>query len=455
MPIVKYKSGDNWVAVSTGGSIATDTTYGYLKVATDEDVEEGTDNTAAVTARQIKQIFDNNLVHKTGNETIAGQKTFTSGLDIKSSAIEKAVVPSSNTYIGVEINDKNNAEVGVVYLRDTSTEREMVLKAHAFDGTNHCSIKVGFDSNNNPYATAPTPTDTTSTTSTQIATTGWVNKVGNNIVHLIGNETIAGTKSFDDIIIRNVDLATAGAGGVTYLRTEDSSNKGRATLQTYYTNSQVYNRLAVNNLTANKYGYIDLIIKDTGDYYGNISGNGTNLSVSTVTNSTTSTIIPTMGWVNNPETSTNVVHRSDNETIGGQKTFSETTIISGASKQLIIKNTNITRNTAPSSNVNSICINGRDSADKNTWGIYHTWSTEMAPFTSLLCYKGNSTDNTYARIGVGYDASGNAYTYAPTPAVSDNSTKIATTAWVNSKIQFVNSLPANPVNGVLYLIPES
>lgn len=204
MSIVKYKVGNNWASVTSSGSIATDSTYGYVKVASDADVEAGTDNSASVTAKTLKTYSDNHFVHLTGNESIAG------------------------------------------------------------------------------------------------------------------------TKSFDNTIIRNVDLATAAASGITYLRTEDSSNKGRVSLQTYYTNSQVYNRIAVNNLTADKYGYIDLIIKDTDDYYCSISGNGTNLSLTNQTNSTSAVMIPTMGWVNNPATSTNVVHRTGDETIAGTKTFSDT-----------------------------------------------------------------------------------------------------------------------------------
>lgn len=48
----------------------------------------------------------------------------------------------------------------------------------------------------------------------------------------------------------------------------------------------------------------------------------------------------------------------------------------------------------------------------------------------------------------------NVYTQAPTPATSDNSTKIATTAYVKSQIQEVTSAPSNYVSGVLYVIPE-
>ena len=44
----------------------------------------------------------------------------------------------------------------------------------------------------------------------------------------------------------------------------------------------------------------------------------------------------------------------------------------------------------------------------------------------------NTSTNSKARIQVGYNQNG-AWTYAPTPATSDNSTKIATTAFVNNR----------------------
>ena len=45
----------------------------------------------------------------------------------------------------------------------------------------------------------------------------------------------------------------------------------------------------------------------------------------------------------------------------------------------------------------------------------------------------------------------NAFT---TPAVSDNTTKPATTAWVNAKFQVVSALPENPDPDTFYFIPE-
>lgn len=42
----------------------------------------------------------------------------------------------------------------------------------------------------------------------------------------------------------------------------------------------------------------------------------------------------------------------------------------------------------------------------------------------------------------------------PTPSVSDNSTKAATTAYINTKFKKVNSLPSSPDSNTFYFIPE-
>ena len=101
-----------------------------------------------------------------------------------------------------------------------------------------------------------------------------------------------------------------------------------------------------------------------------------------------------------------LVHKTGSETIGGAKTLSDTVTISGASKQLKIKNTGVTRGTAPSAAVNSVVVNGLDNAGKSTWGLYHTWGTDQKAQVQLICYKGTTTDNTWSGIGVGYDAYG-------------------------------------------------
>lgn len=337
MPIVKYKSGDNWVAVSTGGSIATDTTYGYLKVATDEDVEEGTDNTAAVTARQIKQIFDNNLVHRNGDETIDGNKTFNSNIRFtrstegfqtvssKNLSLTLGTHPVNDTGLQIYAQDKDddgyNNRIGGLFTYYTKegvcATRITAYKPDKTDMT-HASISVIYPETGNAYTEAPTPTDTTTTSGNQIATTGWVNSNGNNVVHKSGDETVSGLKTFT---------------------------------------SNLYYELTSSN-TAN-YGACSFWSKDS--------------------------------------------------------------------------NLNITSNP---SYYKEYHLAARDTENRYLGYVSFRYNTDGSSQSSLYARTrdADNTANKNASISVKVARDGTVTTYAPTPAANDNSTKIATTAWVNNYI---------------------
>lgn len=98
-----------------------------------------------------------------------------------------------------------------------------------------------------------------------------------------------------------------------------------------------------------------------------------------------------------------------------------------------IKSTGITRGTAPSS-AQTFGIAFSDNNNKFIGNIYGQYATDKSTYVGLYAYKGTTTANgDNASVRVGYDASGNAYTYAPTPATTDNSTQIATTAFVKAQ----------------------
>lgn len=161
-----------------------------------------------------------------------------------------------------------------------------------------------------------------------------------------------------------------------------------------------------------------------------------NIPLASQSSSTNSTIAASIGWVNNPATSTNVVHRSGNENITGDKTFTAH-ISTTATNSFSNIATSLTKGTAPSEDVNSI-IAGFDKNGISTW--VNTYARVLFSYLSsnvtcalLQAFKpeANSTDR--AILGIYYPATGDPYTEAPTPATSDNSTKIATTAFVKGQ----------------------
>lgn len=142
-----------------------------------------------------------------------------------------------------------------------------------------------------------------------------------NIVHKSGNETLNGTKTYTSPIIRTDSLDSNGSD---LIKLNDDNGKGYVSQSAYYDSSDIVNRLETYNDTSDKYGYLEIRNGDSGSFYAQIGGDGNNLSHNSQTNAINTTVVPTMGWVNDPTKSLNVVHRTGDETIGGIKIFNST-----------------------------------------------------------------------------------------------------------------------------------
>lgn len=330
MPTVKYITNGNWVAIPTSGAIATDTTYGYVKLATQADVAAGTSNSAVVTAKQLKDYSDGNFVHLTGNEEITGNKTFTGittlsrngdtqFIEIKNTSMEQSVNPSTSAFSHIRFKDKNNDVLGELYLRDTSTERELKLYVKDTTGEMKGNLVLGCDSNNSGYVKTDTHAASDSTTLNHIPTIGWVNNPDKslNVVHRSGDETIAGVKTFvgDTILIKNKSTVidtTTNPSQQKYIYTDyiDKNNVRMGVIGSFQQADGKYGTY----LQAGNEGMLKII------------SDGTNITTSAPTPpaSDNSTQIATTAWCYDPTKSTNLVHRTGDETIGGNKTFSNT-----------------------------------------------------------------------------------------------------------------------------------
>lgn len=115
------------------------------------------------------------------------------------------------------------------------------------------------------------------------------------------------------------------------------------------------------------------------------------------------------------------------------------------------KNSSVTRGTAPSSN-SYMTYGYQDSAGRYIGVFESGYYTDKSSKTAMYAY--NTTiakGNNIGSVGIGCDTSGNVYTFAPTPATGDNSTKIATTAFVKTalssagvgKVTFANGSTTN------------
>lgn len=102
--------------------------------------------------------------------------------------------------------------------------------------------------------------------------------------------------------------------------------------------------------------------------------------------------------------------------------------------QISVRNNNYQRGTAPTAKYNNPFFMVKQNNNGNFATFEHTYDTDMSNKIVLRVYPGNVTAHSSStNLTIGYDGNGNPYTEAPTPADNDNSTKIATTAWVNSQ----------------------
>lgn len=135
---------------------------------------------------------------------------------------------------------------------------------------------------------------------------GWKIAKDEKVVHNTGSETIAGNKSFSNIVMFE--------GGVS------SSEGGEI-------------RLApTNNDSSNHTGYVDVLGTGTSERIRIRLGENEGLAVyndgkakctaPAASSSTSDTYVATTGWVNDYTKSTNVVHRNGSETMTGVKSFS-------------------------------------------------------------------------------------------------------------------------------------
>ena len=150
-------------------------------------------------------------------------------------------------------------------------------------------------------------------------------------VHIAGTETITGSKTFTNGVtlkITNMDETVLPNPTIVqdiYFNDKNNSTLGRFGLR-QETDGRHVTEVGTQKTISNavKKAFIQNVINANNEAYARYSIDGpTNLSLTKITSATNDDTIPTMGWVNNPDKSTNVVHRSGNETISGQKTFSD------------------------------------------------------------------------------------------------------------------------------------
>lgn len=213
--------------------------------------------------------LDSNVVHKTGNETIAGRKTFTDNITL--------------------LGDSKIISVA-------STDNETGFANIGIDETGMPYFQLGTSANEN---TAVIRADNINTNSTyQLPNSNGTIALDENLVHKTGNEIINGIKDFTDYIIISAIYSNSGqlilaSGGTNIIISDDSEQiianrefiapslripEGTST-QFLKADGSIDNTIYAQNanvlhITENETKNGTLIVNDTGDGVG-VQGNST------------------------------------------------------------------------------------------------------------------------------------------------------------------------------------
>lgn len=276
-----------------------------------------------------------------------------------------------------------------------------------------------------------------------------MNKIEDGIANAVdkdSNQTITGKKTFKGSSPISLDKTDK----YTEIQFADNGEKrigGIREITEDSTNNEIMQMYIVNNENTHIIGAIEL----KRDSNNGILASAPHPAAST---STSNQAIMTAGRAADPAQNFNLVHRSGDETLSGVKT------IESNNPRFSFKHTEVDLTTNPSAQKSTnIYVADKNNKQISEIGFYQNIYGTI--FSQITAHNG---DSEFASLAVICEKSGKKYAKAPTPPdAADSSTKIATTAWVNSritsimnnKLQVVSSLPSNPNADTFYFIPEN
>lgn len=188
---------------------ATTETAGLVELATEAEAKAGTDETKAITPAALDAAIEahDNIVHKSGNETVGGSKTFTHTNTYKADINFRSNIATDLTeesavdelWYGDRFVDKNGIQgAAVQYHRNSNGYAEINMQVKAKSSNAFSALTLVQAKDGTSYATAPTPAS--GDNSTKIATTAFVNNKANNYLPLAGGK-------MEGVIVKNGSLA--------------------------------------------------------------------------------------------------------------------------------------------------------------------------------------------------------------------------------------------------------
>jgi len=431
---------------------------------------------------------DGDVVHKAGAETVTGLKTFSGepphatasvvhGLEIRDPSTDREQTYNVNHISQIlfcDVNgnyyggDNDHHRLGLIQFNKSSADNHnMSLAVYKRNGAiiDRAEIIVSITSDHVPFAIAPS-TLASRNNGTDIVTRDWIPN-DTRIVHTTGDESISGLKYFgneytaspntypankssalyinDVSLVKGVVPSTAARRFINLLFLDstkrDVEHKGCLGGLSWRAPADGPTR-ADTDISMMCWKFVpegDPDIRDTAAITVGYDADGVKHATAPSTSSARNngTDIVTRDWIPND---TRIVHATGNETVAGEKTFSDNATIAKSSPMLILNDTGTNPDAHSDVYFNDAsttvaCIRlyksgnfqiGRASSAGGSW-----FNGGMITFTddgSLYLRSMNAAGTLTCRLVL--NAAGTLTYGGPEPAASDDSTKLATTEWV-------------------------
>ena len=292
-----------------------------------------------------------NVVHRTGDETIAGEKTFTgpysradtiSGIIIRNLDVVRGTVPSDAIRYwhivfldatGTEYrSDGTHGRLGLLSVdigtssSNYKTKMQLAVYDNVAGSTENAQILLGIGTNGDKYFTAPS-TSSSRTNGTDVLTRDWIPN-DTRIVHTTGAEDISGAKTFYSGIVLDENRLTyrtansvAGDNKDVFIAYDKDGH--RRFILRYYPNGVTTGSDAGDTVHTSILSLTETSSSTLwgGNFTGGRDANGTPYCSCTATSAsrTNATDIITRGFLAGSDS--NVVHRTGDETVSGVKFF--------------------------------------------------------------------------------------------------------------------------------------
>lgn len=386
-----------------------------------------------------KEEANGTFVALQGNQTITGRKIFDGIAKFRSNMPPSTSLKKEEAIEDIIIDTTTNTDgkpdgMHVIRRQDTSGNREVIFGGAFYDSntqTNKWPITaLGVTSDGTTYSVlrankiyAPIPSASSSTLEELVATTGWVNDPdkSTNVVHKTGNETITGTKVLNGII--PIKLNKAGNTYTEIQYTSDGSTRLGGLRNTREGNTDNMQMYVASKDGASILGSIQLNRDDNNG----ILATAPHPAASTNYNNPA---IMTAGRAADPSQNFNLLHRSGDEIFSGVKTGQSNNPRFG------FKHTEIDVTTAPAEQKSTrIFFSDKNNKWISEIGVYK--NTDGAVVSQITA---NNDTAGVANLQIICKKDGSKYGTCPTPpSLTDKSTKIANTEWVQNYVASIGA----------------